>query len=56
MRSVTVSTLSNGLRVATDRMDQVETVSLGLWVGAGTRDEDAEVNGVAHLLEPVCGA
>lgn len=51
MSSVTVTTLSNGLRVATDRMDQVETVSLGLWVGAGTRDEAAEVNGVAHLLE-----
>jgi predicted Zn-dependent peptidase len=51
MNSVTVTTLGNGLRVATDRMDQVETVSLGIWVGAGTRDEKPEVNGVAHLLE-----
>jgi predicted Zn-dependent peptidase len=51
MTSVTVTTLGNGLRVATDAMDHVETVSLGLWVGAGTRDEMAEVNGVAHLLE-----
>jgi predicted Zn-dependent peptidase len=49
--SVTVTTLPNGLRVATDRMDGVETVSLGIWVGAGTRDEKPEVNGVAHLLE-----
>jgi predicted Zn-dependent peptidase len=51
MTSVTVTTLANGLRVASDRMDHVESVSLGLWVGAGTRDEAAEVNGVAHLLE-----
>lgn len=51
MSSVTVTTLANGLRVATDRMDHVETVSLGVWVGAGTRDEKREVNGVAHLLE-----
>jgi len=51
MSSVKVTTLANGLRVASDTMDSVETVSLGLWVGVGTRDEVAEVNGVAHLLE-----
>jgi len=51
MTSVTVTTLENGLRVATDTIDHVETVSLGLWVGAGTRDEKPQVNGVAHLLE-----
>lgn len=49
--SVEVSTLSNGLRVATDRMDTVETASLGAWVGVGTRHEPAAVNGVAHMLE-----
>ena len=32
-------------------MPHVETVSLGVWVGVGTRDEPAENNGVAHLLE-----
>lgn len=49
--SVEVSTLSNGLRVATDRIDTVETASLGAWVGVGTRHEPAAVNGVAHMLE-----
>ncbi len=49
--SVEVSTLPNGLRVATDRMDTVETASLGAWVGVGTRHEPAAVNGVAHMLE-----
>ncbi|MDX2221344.1 MAG: pitrilysin family protein [Rhodospirillaceae bacterium] len=49
--SVTVTTLGNGLRVVTDRMDSVETVALGAWVGVGTRHETAEVNGISHLLE-----
>src|SRR5919108_894823 len=49
--SVRVTTLPNGFRVATDRMDSVETTSLGVWTGVGTRDEPAEHNGVAHLLE-----
>lgn len=49
--SVRVESLANGLRVASDRMDQVETVSVGLYVGAGTRHEPAALNGVAHMLE-----
>jgi len=49
--TVEVSTLSNGLRVITDRMDSVETVALGAWVNVGTRHETAEVNGISHLLE-----
>lgn len=46
-----ITRLPNGMRVATDRMEGVETASLGIWVGVGTRNEPAEVNGVAHLLE-----
>jgi predicted Zn-dependent peptidase len=46
-----ITTLSNGLRVATDRIDTVDTVSLGLWVDVGTRHEAPEINGAAHFLE-----
>jgi len=49
--SAEISTLDNGLRVVTDRVETVDTVSLGLWVEVGTRHESAEVNGVAHFLE-----
>ncbi|WP_020591026.1 M16 family metallopeptidase [Kiloniella laminariae] len=49
--TIEISTLPNGLRVATDRLDSVESVSLGAWIGVGTRNEEAKVNGVAHLLE-----
>ncbi|HIM77023.1 MAG TPA: insulinase family protein [Rhodospirillales bacterium] len=49
--TVTVTELPNGLRVVSDTMDQVETVSLGAWVEVGARDEDADINGISHLLE-----
>ncbi|MDH3594514.1 MAG: insulinase family protein, partial [Rhodospirillales bacterium] len=49
--TIRVEKLSGGLTVATDRVEQAETVSLGAWVGVGTRHEPAEANGIAHLLE-----
>ncbi len=49
--AVEIDILPNGLRVVTDRMPEVESVTVGVWAAAGARDEAAEVNGVAHLLE-----
>ena len=49
--AVRVSRLANGMRVVTDSMDTVETASVGVWVGVGTRHEPAAINGVAHFLE-----
>ena len=49
--SVRVSRLANGLRVATDAIPTVDTVSLGVWVDVGTRHEPAAINGAAHFLE-----
>jgi predicted Zn-dependent peptidase len=49
--SARVTTVESGMRVLTDPMDSVETVSLGVWVDVGTRHEPAPINGVAHLLE-----
>src|SRR5271170_4756605 len=46
-----VSRLANGLRVATDAVQTVDTVSLGIWVDVGTRHEPAAINGAAHFLE-----
>ncbi len=43
--------LPSGLRVVTHRMESVETVSLGAWIGVGTRHERADVNGIAHMVE-----
>lgn len=49
--AIRVTRLPNGLTVATERMDRVETVSFGAYVSAGTRHEAAEENGVSHFLE-----
>ena len=49
--SVEKTELANGLRIVTDRVDTVQSVSLGLWVDAGTRHEAEAENGVSHFLE-----
>ena len=43
--------LDNGLTIATDTMPSVDSASVGMWVGVGTRHESPEQNGLAHLLE-----
>lgn len=48
---IEIDRLSNGLTIVSDRMDSVETVSVGVWIDAGARLETAETNGVAHVLE-----
>lgn len=51
MTRIRVSTLANGMRVASDPMDSVETASVGVWVEAGSRFERAPINGISHFLE-----
>ena len=46
-----IITLKNGLRVAVDEMRDVETVSVGVFVNTGSRNEDIEINGISHFLE-----
>ena len=49
--TVQVTTLANGIQVATDTFETIETVSVGAWVSVGTRHESPELNGISHLLE-----
>ncbi len=49
--SVEVTRLASGLSVVTDRMPHLESASLGVWVGAGSRYEKADEHGISHLLE-----
>lgn len=48
---IRITTLDNGLRVITDTMATVETVSVGAWVNAGARNESRDFNGISHMLE-----
>jgi predicted Zn-dependent peptidase len=41
----------SGLRVVTERMPSVRSVSLGFWVLAGSRDEAPKISGASHFLE-----
>jgi predicted Zn-dependent peptidase len=49
--SVEVTRLPSGLVVVTDAMPHLETASLGVWVGSGSRDERLDEHGISHLLE-----
>ena len=49
--SVEVTRLPSGLTVVTDSMPHLETASLGVWVGSGSRDEQPDEHGISHLLE-----
>ena len=49
--SVEVTKLPSGITVVTDSMPHLQTVTLGVWVGAGSRDELPNEHGISHLLE-----
>ncbi|MEZ5647797.1 MAG: pitrilysin family protein [Alphaproteobacteria bacterium] len=49
--TVRISLLPNGLRVATDTMGDATSVSLGVFIARGTRNEMPGRDGIAHLLE-----
>ncbi|GMJ16239.1 hypothetical protein like AT3G02090 [Hibiscus trionum] len=46
-----ITTLPNGLRVATESTSNSRTATVGLWIDAGSRFESDETNGTAHFLE-----
>ncbi|KAF8633866.1 hypothetical protein AX15_001200 [Amanita polypyramis BW_CC] len=46
-----VSTLPNGLTVATEAQPHAQTATVGVWIDAGSRAETDKTNGTAHFLE-----
>lgn len=49
--SIRETQLENGIRVLSETRSHVETTALGVWVGAGARNERASEHGISHLLE-----
>jgi predicted Zn-dependent peptidase len=43
--------LPNGLRVITETMPHVRSISLGVWIGTGARRETTSQNGISHFIE-----
>ncbi|MGE0880111.1 MAG: M16 family metallopeptidase [Acidimicrobiia bacterium] len=48
---IRITTLPSGMRVVTEQMSASASVSLGVWVGVGSRDEPDHHAGVSHFLE-----
>ncbi|QMV17978.1 insulinase family protein [Granulicella sp. 5B5] len=51
LRDIRTTTLPNGLLVLTERMPHLRSVSMGVWIDSGSRDETAAVNGISHFIE-----
>ena len=43
--------LSNGLIIISESIPYVRSISLGLWLNVGSRDESASSNGISHFIE-----
>ncbi len=51
LNSYKVSTLSNGIKIASEKINHVNSFSLGFWFNVGSRDENKKTNGISHFLE-----
>ena len=43
--------LNNGIRVASEKLPYLKSISVGIWVGAGCFAEDEKNNGISHFIE-----
>lgn len=48
---ITRHTCQNGLRIVLEPISTVRSVAIGVWIGAGSRYEKEENNGISHFLE-----
>nr|HID57714.1 insulinase family protein [Desulfobacterales bacterium] len=43
--------LKNGMRIITEKIQHVRSISMGVWVNVGGRDEGPKENGISHFIE-----
>ena len=48
---VSKTLLDNGIRIITEQIGHVRSVSIGAWVEGGSRHESGLTNGAAHFIE-----
>src|SRR5256885_5416370 len=51
LRNVRREVLPNGLTILTEEMQQIRSTSIGIWIRTGSRNEEAERNGISHFVE-----
>ena len=50
-RNIHREVLPNGLIVLSEEMSHIRSISIGIWMKTGSRDEVPELNGISHFLE-----
>jgi len=50
-KGLTQTVLDNGMRVLVEKVPRSRSISVGLWVSAGSRDDIASQSGIAHFVE-----
>ncbi len=51
VRDISRTVLPNGIRVITETMSHVRSISIGVWIGTGARRETIPENGISHFIE-----
>ena len=51
IRDVSRTTLPNGVRIISETVPHVRSVSIGVWIGTGARRESVKENGISHFIE-----
>ena len=51
VRNIRRQKLPNGLTIITEQMQHIRSASIGVWLQTGSRDEDAQWNGISHFIE-----
>jgi predicted Zn-dependent peptidase len=51
LRNIRRQVLPNGLTILTEEMPHIRSVSIGVWIKTGSRNETAELNGISHFVE-----
>src|SRR5512146_2306196 len=51
LSNISREVLPNGLTIITEEMQHIRSVSIGIWIKSGSRDEDPQWNGISHFIE-----
>ncbi|HEV2116480.1 MAG TPA: pitrilysin family protein, partial [Terriglobales bacterium] len=51
LSNISRAVLPNGLTIITEEMQHIRSVSIGIWIKSGSRDEDPQWNGISHFVE-----
>src|SRR5437588_382580 len=51
LSNISRESLPNGLTIITEEMQHIRSVSIGIWIRSGSRDEDPKWNGISHFIE-----